>query len=344
MNDRSEHLKGLNAIRAICALFILWGHVAQRDFCQWKIVSLPLPECCAYVFFVISGFLAGYRINKTEGVFSYYRKKARRILPLYYSYLLVSFLVYITIGQSDQVLDSRMWYYLFLLPQIPFCSAEGLLPLVHLWFIGTIVLFYVLFPFFAKLKENGRVIGAAVIAVTWLLIKLALRVFAGTDSVLYHFVGITAFDVLFAGVWAGLLMKRGNTLLEKVKGMVWLGIAAWLLFLCSGLYIRLVPAPVRIEYISLLALIMVVTQQADPAFPNLENKFLERLGDISYEVYVTQIIVIIFLSLVYSKLGMELPAVVIYLVSTAVVLVVAWIFHQMLGMCGAKRLVKERHV
>ena len=119
MNDRSEHLKGLNAIRAICALFILWGHVAQRDFCQWKIVSLPLPECCAYVFFVISGFLAGYRINKTEGVFSYYRKKARRILPLYYSYLLVSILVYITIGQSDQVLDSRMWYYLFLLPQIP---------------------------------------------------------------------------------------------------------------------------------------------------------------------------------------------------------------------------------
>ena len=338
-----ERLKGLNAIRAFCALFILWGHIAQRDFCQWEIVSLPLPECCAYVFFVISGFLAGFRIDKTGRAFSYYKKKACRILPLYYSYLIVSILVCIAIGRSDQVLDSRLWYYLFLLPQIPFCSTEGLLPLVHLWFIGTIVLFYVLFPFFAKLKEKSRVIGAAVIAVAWLLLKLALRAFVGTDSSLYHFVGVTALDVLFAGVWAGLLLKRGNTLMDKVKGMTWLSIAAWLLLLCSGLYAKFVPAPVRVEYIAMLALIMVITQQADSVFPNLENKFLDWLGAVSYEVYVTQIIVIILLSLGYSKLGIELPAAVIYLVCTAVVIGVAWCFHQVLGMCGAKGLIKERH-
>ena len=335
MSGRTERLKGLNAIRAFCALFILWGHIAQRDFCQWEIVSLPLPECCAYVFFVISGFLAGYRIDETKGVFSYYRKKARRILPLYYSYLIVSVLAYMAIGRSDQFLNPRLWYYLFLLPQIPFSSAEGLLPLVHLWFIGTIVLFYVLFPFFAKLKENERGIGAAVIAAAWLLFKLALRAFVGTDSVLYHFVGVTAFDVLFAGVWAGLLMKRGNTLLEKVKGMAWLGVAAWLLFLCSGFYVKLVPAPIRVEYIALLALVMVVTQQANLAFPNLENKLLDWLGAVSYEIYVTQIIVIILLSLAYSKLGLELPAIVIYLVSTVVVFGVAWCFHLMLRLFGA---------
>ena len=338
-----ERLKGLNAIRAFCALFILWGHIAQRDFCQWEIVSLPLPECCAYVFFVISGFLAGFRVDKTEGVFAHYKKKARRILPLYYSYLIVSIFVCMAIGRADQVLDSRLWYYFFLLPQIPFCSTEGLLPLVHLWFIGTIVLFYVLYPFFAKLKEKSRVIGAAVVAVAWLLLKLALRAFVGTDSSLYHFVGVTALDVLFAGVWAGLLLKRGNTLMDKVKGMTWLSIAAWLLFLCSGLYAKFVPAPVRVEYIAMLALIMVITQQADSAFPNLENKFLDWLGAVSYEVYVTQIIVIILLSLGYSKLGIELPAAVIYLVCTAVVIGVAWCFHQVLGMCGAKGLIKERH-
>lgn len=338
-----ERLKGLNAIRAFCALFILWGHVAQRDFCQWEIVSLPLPECCAYVFFVISGFLAGYRIDKTEGVFTYYRKKVRRLLPFYYSYLVISVLVYWAIGRSDQVFDSRLWYYIFLLPQIPFCRTEGLLPLVHLWFIGTIVLFYVLFPFFAKLKENVRVIGAAVIAVVWLLLKLALRAVVGSDSALYHFVGVTALDILFAGVWAGLLLKRGNTLLDKVKGMTWLSVATWLLFFCSGFYAKFVPAPVRMEYIALLALVMVVTQQADPAFPNLENKFLDWLGAISYEIYVTQIIVIILLSLGYSELGMKLPVIVIYLVCTVVVIGVAWCFHLLLGMRGARRLIKERH-
>ena len=137
----NSRVKGLNGIRALCALFILLGHISQRDFCQWEITSLPLPECCAYVFFLISGILAGYRIDQTGDVLSYYRKKARRILPLYYFYVIISVLLFVVMGRLDEVLDSRLWYYLFLVPQIPFCSHTGILPLVHLWFIGTIVLF-----------------------------------------------------------------------------------------------------------------------------------------------------------------------------------------------------------
>lgn len=327
---RGERLKGLNAIRALCALFILWGHVAQPDFCRWEIASLPLPECCAYVFFVISGFLAGYRIDKAEGSLVYYDKKARRILPLYYSYLVISVLVFVAVGRSEEVLDSRLLYYLFLVPQIPFSKADGIIPLVHLWFIGTIVLFYVLFPLFAKLKADKRVTGAAVIAVLWLLLKLLLRYFAGQDSTLYRLVGVTSLDVLFVGVWAGLLLREGNPLLEKTKRMRWLGVAAWVLFLSSGFYGRLIPAPVRVEFIALLALAMIVTQQAESPFPNLEIKFLDGLGAISYEIYVTQILVIVLLSQACSKLGVEIPAVAVYLVCTAVVTGVAWCFHQVL--------------
>lgn len=340
----TERLKGLNAIRAFCALFILWGHVSQRDFCLWEIASIPLPECCAYVFFVISGVLAGFRIDNASSVSSFYKKKARRILPLYYSYLFVSALVYLAIGRSDQVFDSRLWYYIFLLPQIPFCSGEGLLPLVHLWFIGTIVLFYALFPLFTKLEEKSRVIGAATIAIIWLLIKLALRIFAGTDSVLYHLVGVTAIDVLYLGVLGGLLLKNGNSELAKVKEMTWLSVIAWLLFLSSGLYGRLIPAPVRIEFIAILSLVIVITQQAELPFPNLENRFLVWMGDISYEIYVTQIIVIILLSMSYFKAGMYLPAIVIYLVCTLVVIGIAWCSHKTLGICTTFKLIPGEHL
>lgn len=334
----SDRIQGLNGIRALCALFILLGHIAQRDFSLWEIGSLPLPECCAYVFFLISGFLAGYRIDKTEGVLPYYKKKARRILPLYYSYLVISILVYWAVGQSNQILDARLSYYIFLVPQIPFCSQTGILPLAHLWFIGTIVLFYVIFPFFARLKENKRVVVAAVIAMAGLLIKLALRVFSGTDSVLYHLVSVTSLDVLFAGVWLGLLMKKGHPLLDKAKRWTWVGIIAWLLFLCSGLYGRLIPAPLRIEYIALLAMAMIITQQSVSPFPNLENRLMDWLGDISYEVYVVQIIVIVLLSLAYSKIGMAIPAFVIYIVCTVIVIGVAWCFHLVLS-----RLFNNRH-
>ena len=331
-------VKGLNGVRALCALFILLGHISQRDFCQWEIPSLPLPECCAYVFFLISGILAGYRIDQTGDVLSYYRKKARRILPLYYSYVIISVLLFVALRRSDEVLDSRLWYYLFLVPQIPFCSHTGILPLVHLWFIGTIVLFYALFPLFAVLKDDRRVIGAAVIAITWLLVKLALRVFSGTESVLYHLVTVTSLDILFAGVWAGLLMRKGNPVLDYLKGATWMGLIAWLLFLGSGLYARLIPAPIRVEFIAFLAFVIIMTQQADSPVPKLEIKFLNWLGDISYEIYVVQIIVIILLSLLYSKAGIELQAAVIYLVCSAIVIGVAWCFHKTLG-----RLFKVKH-
>ncbi len=334
----NSRVKGLNGVRALCALFILLGHISQRDFCQWQVASLPLPECCAYVFFLISGILAGYRMDQTGDVLSYYRKKARRILPLYYSYVIISVLLFVALGRSDEVLDSRLWYYLFLVPQIPFCSHTGILPLVHLWFIGTIVLFYALFPLFAVLKDDRRVIGAAVIAITWLLVKLALRVFSGTESVLYHLVTVTSLDILFAGVWAGLLMRKGNPVLDYLKGATWLGLIAWLLFLGSGLYARLIPAPIRVEFIAFLAFVIIMTQQADSPVPKLEIKFLNWLGDISYEIYVVQIIVIILLSLLYSKAGIELQAAVIYLVCSAIVIGVAWCFHKTLG-----RLFKVKH-
>lgn len=332
-----DYVKGLNGLRALCALFIVWGHVSRRDFCQWEVASLPLPECCAYVFFVISGFLAGFRIDRIRGFLTYYKKKARRILPLYYIYLFIAVLFYVTIGQSDQVLDPRLWYYVFLVPQIPFSRYSGLLPLVHLWFIGTIVLFYAIFPFFAKLKEQKRVTGAAIIAVFWLLVKLALRILAGTGSFLYHFVAVTSFDVLFAGVWAGLLLRKGNRFLCKVKGLTWLSIGAWLLFLFSWFYAKLIPAPVRIEYIAILALTIIITQQAKYSFPDLENRFLNWLGSISYEIYVTHVIVIIMLSRVYSELNLRFPDVVIYIICTVVVIGVAWCFNKVLGLRDLRR-------
>ena len=331
-------VKGLDALRALCALFILLGHVAQRDFCQWDIGAFPVPECCAYVFFAISGLLAGYRADQAgEGGLSYYKKKARRLLPLYYSYLILSILVFSALGKWNEVLNVRLLFYLFLIPQVPFCTYSGILPLVHLWFVGVIVLFYALFPLFARVKKDRKKTVAALVAVAWLILKLALRAVVGTDSFLYRIVGVTSFDVLFAGVWVGLLLKEGNPMTERMKSWPALGLAAGLLFLCSGLYARLVPAPVRVDFIAVLALAFMVSQQRETPVPNLENRFWGWLGSISYEIYVTQILVIILLSWAYSEAGVEFPSFVIYLISTAAVIGVAWCFHRALGWWDARR-------
>ena len=333
----SGRVKGLDGLRALCALFILLGHVSQRDFCQWEIRSIPLPECSAYVFFAISGLLAGYRVDKTGDVLSYYKKKAYRLLPLYYSYLALSILVFSVLGRWGEIFDGSLLFYLCLIPQIPFCSHAGILPLVHLWFIGVIVMFYALFPLFARVKTNKRKTVAIVVAIAWLLLKFALRVVLGKDSFLYRIVGVTSFDVLFAGVWIGLLLKEENALTERIMNWPVVGLAAGLMYLCSGFYGRLIPAPVRVDFITLLALVFIVSQQREKPFPNFENRFWDWLGAISYEIYVTQILVIIVLSWAYTGARLEFPSFVIYLISMAAVIGVAWCFHWALGWWDARR-------
>lgn len=336
------HIKGLNGIRTLCALFVLWGHVSQEALCGWMVASLPLPECSAFVFFVISGFLAGCRIDGIKDVSSYYKKKANRFFPLYYSYLIVSVLVFLAIGQSEQILAPRLVWYLCLLPQVPFCSHTGILPLLHLWFIGSLVLFYGLFPLFAKVKSHKRIATAAIIAVIWLSFKLALRFFVGTDSFLYGFVRVTGLDILFAGVWAGLLWKEENSFFTKLKGLTPLSIIAWILFLFSGFYDKYIPAPVRADFLAVLALVIIITQQAESPFPNLEHRAFDWLGRISYEVYVIQFLVLIILARVYSRIGIEYSDFIIYFVCTAIVIGFAWCCNKVLAFLSVNHFNRKQ--
>lgn len=314
-------LKGLDGIRALCALFVLWGHMAQKDFVNWDITPLPLPECAAYVFFAISGVLAGFRIDTIQSLGDFYFKKAKRILPLYYSYILITIIVFLSLGRTSEVLNIRLLYYLFLFPSIPLILSQGILPLVHLWFIGTLVLFYLSVPLFARLNESKRRFFALTIATIWFAIKLLARFFDG--DIAYRYIACTCFDVLYLGVWCGLLLKDGK-LIEGVKATV-ISIFTWCLFLLSGLYAHIIPAPIRIEFISALALIIIFTQQTKRSSYLLENKVSRFISSISYEIYVGHILFIIILSQLYQHIVTGSADLIIYLATTLSVVLFAYL-------------------
>lgn len=326
-------MKGLDGLRALCALFILLGHISQTDFCDWggrEIFSIPVPVCSAYVFFVISGFLAGYRMETVTVMKSYYKKKAWRLFPLYYIYVLLTVIVYFVLGWGKVVVDGRLFYYLLLAPEIPFCTANGILPLVHLWFIGVLILFYALVPVLAKVERGKRKHASLVLAISWFLLKALSYFVFGKESFIYRFCGTACFDILFFSVFAGLFLREKdvNVLPDILLGesiIKPLSILSCILFLGSGFYGNLIPAPVRTEYVSLLAVLMIVGQQSSHPIISLENKVFRWFGDISYEIYVVQILVIILLSRLYLVAGVELPDVIIYFVCVFVVIGFAWL-------------------
>lgn len=327
----SHSLKGIDGLRAICALIILLGHIPAKTFAGWDVDSISLPVCCAYVFFVISGFLAGYRLSDWSSPRVYWIRKAKRLFPLYYSYILVSIIVFAILKRSDEVLNPRLLYYLFLVPSVPFCESNGIVPLVHLWFIGTLSLFYFVFALFAnRCRNKGEkkaIVSAGIICVFWFIIKILIRFIWGKDTFAYRFVGVTCFDVLFLGVVGGLFLhKYGHILCKYGKYANIVAIVSWLIFLLSGFYGNFIPAPVRIEFIAIIALAIICSHQYVSFSRFLDNGFVRWLASVSYEIYVTQIIIIVLLSSAYCSLGFHLCDFSVYLITIVSVLVVSWIW------------------
>lgn len=102
MTTNAIHLPGLNGLRALAALTVLWGHVFQRDFGNWGIegYSLPLLRFDGVtLFFVISGFLITFLLlneherSRTISVPKFYMRRVLRIWPLYYVYMVIALTV-----------------------------------------------------------------------------------------------------------------------------------------------------------------------------------------------------------------------------------------------------------
>lgn len=320
------HLKGLNGLRAIAAIVLLWGHTSQDCFAMWgKDISITLPVCCAYVFFVISGFLAGYKPSVNVPIATYYKKKAKRILPLYYLYLLFAILAFVIMGRCDDVFNLNLLFYIIPIPNIPFSGCgTAILPLVHLWFIGSLILFYLLFPLIERLCGKNLLKTSAAIAICWILLKIAIYVFVGKGTFIYKYCGTLGVDCLYGGVALGILVRDENVWIDKIKESSLASMSAWLLFLTSGLYQNYVPSVIRVDYIAILTGVLILSQLTEKPFINLDNKIFDWIGDVSYEIYVFQILLLILMSTMYNYLCISLPTVVIYLLTTTMVIIVAW--------------------
>lgn len=157
-STRTERIPGLDGLRVIAILLLVLGHCSQPDF--WygdcPLPTLPLPGGSLSILFVLSGFLAGYYPAKSFDTKTYYIRRAKRIFPAYYSYILIVIITYLILGRSQEVLNLRLLYYVIPAGIVPFSNSEGILPLVHLWFLTPIVIFYLSLPLLLKRVYGGE--------------------------------------------------------------------------------------------------------------------------------------------------------------------------------------------
>lgn len=334
--NKSIHLPGLNGLRAIAALSVMWGHTFQKDFGDWgtRGIALPFVADGVTLFFVISGFLITYLLlheqekSQTINIPKFYMRRILRIWPIYYLYLIIAITV------SGLWGDPTLWYYGFFAANIPFILTIGLWPVVHYWSIGVEEQFYLFWPWLVRIAKGTtkRLITISIIVCSlWLAAKYGSYLISGHSTV-YRFFAVTRFDCMMIGAIGAILYFKKHLFYTKLTTNRWVGVASLMLLLFSQLWAGIIPAPIRPQAIAILSLFAIMSQLVQKPLINLENRICDFVGKISYGIYVIHPLLIFLLSGLYRNAGLQMSnivaSIIIYALVTSATIFLAWLSYR----------------
>ncbi|MBK6826420.1 MAG: acyltransferase [Chitinophagaceae bacterium] len=318
---RISNLDGLRflaaAVVAICHFDIIKAYYGLERT-GWRFFSNAAQMAVSF-FFVLSGFLISYLLLKEKyaspdnrfRLFQFYGKRIRRIWPLYYLLLLLSFFVFPKIEglHSAEVLTNdlhlnRLTGYLVWLPNYTEYQYGPQPFLGQTWSLAVEEFFYLFFPiglYFVKKKNVLRyffllIFLSLLLTVLVYLLNNYSRLSADVKSVLYVIADkyrIYAFGAGALVAWV-LLNKdhiRGRWLLFiRQKGMAF-GLSILLTFLVlGGITFSWITQQVYAFLFSLLILSLV---SSGIRFALLNHRVMLYLGKISYGIYMLHPIAIV---------------------------------------------------
>jgi peptidoglycan/LPS O-acetylase OafA/YrhL len=195
ISKKLEYIPGLDGIRALAAFLVISTHWPNN------MLSLKFGWIGVNIFFVLSGFLiTRILLNEKQKALkvylsNFYYKRALRIFPLYYAYLIVAFLLIILItNYKPGLLNYSEWkaaynsvihdypYYLSYTYNLKInlryffnWSDSSNKYFGHLWSLSLEEQFYLIFPFIVYFTSNKAL---KVITVLILVICPLLRLWA----------------------------------------------------------------------------------------------------------------------------------------------------------------------
>lgn len=328
MSQNKLYLPGLNGIRAVAALTVLFGHM-WAPFGEWGVTPhwhIPWPSGPVTTFFVISGFLITFllmnEIGKTDDVSipKFYMRRILRIWPLYYTYFALALLAtWLFHGE----IDNAAWFYTFFSGNISHALGLGIIPLFHFWSLGVEEQYYLWYPWMVKYNKKHVLTFVSVLFVCWFVAKLAAYVFLG-KGITYRILGVTQFDCMMLGAIGAIMYYRKTKWFCKLCSNRIVAIIAWGLFFTSGLYADYIPSPVRNEFIAFISLFVIMAGLLRK--PLLENRVMNYLGQISYGIYVIHpLLLYIFTRIIKPAEFMPngVASIVIFITMTVLTIVLA---------------------
>jgi len=318
-----QKLPGLNGLRAIAASVVLIGHVYQiADYFGYKRPAFYLSLFeggydMVNLFFVISGFIITYlllsekKITNTISLSRFYYKRILRIWPLYFLIILIVFILgnYTTLYDIfEKLTTGSLLILLFFIVAINkaflYHPIEGL---PHYWSLSVEEQFYIFWPLAVK-KLNIYKFSVWLIIV-WVFVRnlFALmssqvpdnNIYAGLNLILYE----TKFPSMAIGAIGAFAVINKKHWFDIFQG-IYFQVLIWLLFVLSFSIPSYIPY-INFEIKAFLYLLIILSVSINPKpLIQLETKFFDLTGRISYGLYMFHWPVIALIILGLKKAGL----------------------------------------
>ncbi len=334
MSRHLEYLPKLDALRAIAALMVLCTHY----LIEVGTVRFDYGGYGVQIFFVISGFLITtillsqkekVHVAKQKLIGSFIIKRSIRLFPIYFLVLVVLFAL--SYAGNLWICDKGDEIYYFTYTQNFLFFVKGWQsPLLnHTWSLAVEEQFYLIWPFLLLLIPRR---SEFYVLLTVFLIGVASRIYfheyydvSGTVK------GMTAihFETLGAGaILAWVHYNRKEAILYHIRHWAPLLFILGLLGSAVMAYLGIYDAYAMPTFILIMAAALVFLCADQRKFfldPLLNLTVLQRIGRMSYGVYLYHKLIPFFVSYLIVNAGYEMPdpPVLLFVIYTSVALTVA---------------------
>jgi peptidoglycan/LPS O-acetylase OafA/YrhL len=313
MSNHQLHFTGLNGLRAIAALAVLFSHTTlgltefglNASYLGRNADGNPTTTLLAgfgvSMFFSLSGFLITYLLliekDKSEvNIKHFYLRRILRIFPLYYFYLTISILSLILFQETFD--RQYVLFYILPLANVPFIVGGGLPLISHYWSLGVEEQFYLFWPWVVKSKSRLLPIAFALISFL-ILLKIALRLLASRTGyeMPYTALHVTRFHCMLIGCLGAIIYQNNCLRTINILKSLPAQLIAWAAIFLAMINRFHVMSVLDNELFSVFTVVIILGQIHNGAkVINLENKPMHFLGKISYGIYIYHPLVIFYLS------------------------------------------------
>ena len=309
------HLTGLNGLRAIAALAVVFSHI-NISLSMFQIPPLNSSDLAGYgvtLFFALSGFLISLLLFKEKGRFQridirkFYIRRILRIWPLYYLYLMI-WLFSANLFFRETINYPSLLLHVFFFPNIAFIAGFPLPRLSHYWTLGVEEQFYSFWPLFLrKVRNPYRSLGLFIII--FLVVKVIFRLLdiGWGYRIPYAAITVSRFDCMAIGAIGAYVYFSDQRKLLKIIYSLPVQLISWGVVLLAAVNKFHLISLLDHEIFSVVTVVLIINLCSNSrTVIKLDYRLMDFLGKISFGIYVYHPLVIFFAAILLNHLKTSL--------------------------------------